>query len=123
MRVAAIDCGTNSLRLLVADVPAAGDLVDVTRDMEIVRLGQGVDVGCVRMTERHLHGDPPSAAEIAAAEGDVGSAVDRALSAVGGRSGGTLVGLAGSVTTVAAIALGLDRYRPERIHGARIGYP
>src|SRR5947207_400643 len=43
MRVAAIDCGTNSLRLLVADVPAAGDLVDVTRDMEIVRLGQDVD--------------------------------------------------------------------------------
>ncbi len=44
MRVAAIDCGTNSLRLLVADVdPAAGRLTDVDRRMEIVRLGQGVD--------------------------------------------------------------------------------
>jgi exopolyphosphatase / guanosine-5'-triphosphate,3'-diphosphate pyrophosphatase len=44
MRVAAIDCGTNSLRLLVADVdPAAGVLTDVDRRMEIVRLGQGVD--------------------------------------------------------------------------------
>ena len=44
MRVAAIDCGTNSLRLLVADVdPAAGTLTDVDRRMEIVRLGQGVD--------------------------------------------------------------------------------
>ena len=43
-RVAAIDCGTNSLRLLVADVdPAAGTLTDVDRRMEIVRLGQGVD--------------------------------------------------------------------------------
>src|SRR5467141_4103490 len=43
-RVAAIDCGTNSLRLLVADVdPAAGRLTDVDRRMEIVRLGQGVD--------------------------------------------------------------------------------
>ena len=43
-RVAAIDCGTNSLRLLVADVdPAAGTLADVDRRMEIVRLGQGVD--------------------------------------------------------------------------------
>src|SRR5256885_13644232 len=44
MRVAAIDCGTNSLRLLVADVdPAAGTLADVDRRMEIVRLGQGGD--------------------------------------------------------------------------------
>ena len=44
VRVAAIDCGTNSLRLLVADVdPAARSLVDVDRRMEIVRLGQGVD--------------------------------------------------------------------------------
>ena len=43
-RVAAIDCGTNSLRLLIADVdPAAGRLTDVDRRMEIVRLGQGVD--------------------------------------------------------------------------------
>src|SRR5690606_12780300 len=43
-RVAAIDCGTNSIRLLVADVdPAAGTLVDLDRRMEVVRLGQGVD--------------------------------------------------------------------------------
>ena len=43
-RVAAYDCGTNSLRLLVADVdPDAGTLVDVVRDMRIVRLGEGVD--------------------------------------------------------------------------------
>ena len=44
VRVAAIDCGTNSIRLLIADVdPAAGILTDVTRRMEVVRLGQGVD--------------------------------------------------------------------------------
>ncbi|MDQ1602282.1 MAG: exopolyphosphatase / guanosine-5-triphosphate,3-diphosphate pyrophosphatase, partial [Actinomycetota bacterium] len=43
-RVAAIDCGTNSIRLLVADVdPARGTLVDIERRMEIVRLGEGVD--------------------------------------------------------------------------------
>ena len=43
-RVAAIDCGTNSIRLLVADVdPRAGTLVDLDRRMEVVRLGQGVD--------------------------------------------------------------------------------
>src|SRR5258708_6924460 len=42
MRVAAVDCGTNSLRLLIADL-SCGQLVDVTRQMRIVRLGQGVD--------------------------------------------------------------------------------
>ncbi len=42
-RVAAIDCGTNSIRLLIADPAADGTLVDVVRDMRIVRLGQGVD--------------------------------------------------------------------------------
>ena len=47
MRVGAIDCGTNSIRLLVADVPEdaaeVGSLVDVVRRTEVVRLGQGVD--------------------------------------------------------------------------------
>src|SRR5262245_62710609 len=43
-RVAAVDCGTNSLRLLIADAdPASGQLTDLERRMEIVRLGQGVD--------------------------------------------------------------------------------
>src|SRR4051794_41588595 len=42
-RVAAIDCGTNSIRLLVADVPAQGAHTDLLRRMEVVRLGQGVD--------------------------------------------------------------------------------
>ncbi len=43
-RVAAIDCGTNSIRLLIAEVdPSTGLLVDVAREMEIVRLGEGVD--------------------------------------------------------------------------------
>ena len=43
-RVAAVDCGTNSLRLLVADVDVnGGEMTDVARRMEIVRLGQGVD--------------------------------------------------------------------------------
>ena len=52
-RVAAIDCGTNSLRLLVADVdPVAGRLTDVDRRMEIVRLGQGVEIGRASCRER-----------------------------------------------------------------------
>jgi exopolyphosphatase/guanosine-5'-triphosphate,3'-diphosphate pyrophosphatase len=80
-----------------------------------------VDIGCVRMTERHLRGDPPTAAEIAAAEADIAAAVDRALAAVDGARARTLVGLAGSVTTVTALALGLGEYDPAAIHRARIG--
>ncbi|MFY1697770.1 exopolyphosphatase [Solwaraspora sp. WMMA2101] len=91
-----------------------------------------VDIGCVRMTERHLRADPPTPAQIDAARRDITDAVDRALTAVGlaGRSVSagptdgtpTLVGLAGSVTTVAGIALGLDAYRPERLHHATVSY-
>ncbi|WP_407552478.1 Ppx/GppA phosphatase family protein [Streptomyces sp. Pv4-95] len=242
-RVAAIDCGTNSIRLLVADVdPATGELKDLDRRMQIVRLGQGVDrtgrlapealertfaacreyaavikglgaeqlrfvatsasrdaenradfvrgvvdilgvepevitgdqeaefsfngatkelagradveppylvvdigggstefvlgsdsvraarsvdVGCVRMTERHLLrdgeiSDPPSPGDIAAMKTDIAAALDRAEETVPLREATTLVGLAGSVTTVAAIALGLDHYDSEAIHHARI---
>ncbi|GAA3336830.1 Ppx/GppA phosphatase family protein [Amorphoplanes nipponensis] len=234
MRVAAIDCGTNSIRLLIADV-ADGRLTDVARRMEIVRLGEGVDrtgrlspeaiertrkallgyaaeiaelgvgrvrmcatsasrdaanaadftamvratlgvdpevitgddearlsfagavtglvadqpylvvdigggstefvvggdhvehavsvdIGCVRMTERHLHSDPPTAEEVAAAEEDIVKAVDAALRTVSGHGAATLVGLAGSVTTVAALALHLPGYDSRRIHHARIPY-
>ena len=233
-RVAAIDCGTNSIRLLVADVDlASGTLVDVDRRMEVVRLGQDVDrtgrlapealartheaagryaalctdlgvetlrfvatsatrdaenrqqfvddvrdtlgvepeviggdeearlsfrgatgvlagrhpgpflvvdlgggstelvlgstspvatysmdVGCVRLTERHLHSDPPTRAEIAAASADVVAALDRAGKVVPFGRTATLVGLAGSVTTVTAHALDLERYDPARIDGA-----
>jgi exopolyphosphatase/guanosine-5'-triphosphate,3'-diphosphate pyrophosphatase len=233
-RVAGIDCGTNSIRLLIADLPDdGGPLRDVDRRMEIVRLGQGVDrtgalapeaiertrvalagyaeaiaaakagrvrmvatsatrdasnaadfqamvratlgapvevvtghieaalsfagavvglpaelpqpylvvdigggstefvlgsstvdssisvdIGCVRMTERHLVGDPPTVQQIAAARADIESTVDRALSHVDGARARTVVGLAGSVTTVTALALGLTAYEPECIHHA-----
>ncbi|MFJ6195223.1 exopolyphosphatase [Micromonospora sp. NPDC092111] len=87
-----------------------------------VRAAISVDIGCVRMTERHLHGDPPTPAEVAAAQADIAAAVDRALAAVPGREAATLIGLAGSVTTVVAIAQGLQAYDPERIHHARVPY-
>jgi exopolyphosphatase/guanosine-5'-triphosphate,3'-diphosphate pyrophosphatase len=234
-RVAAVDCGTNSLRLLVADVdPERAELRDVVRRMEIVRLGQGVDstgrlaadalerttgvlreyaaviagsavdavrmvatsatrdadnaaeftrsvkeilgvppevltgaeeamlsftgataelaaggpllvadigggstefvlgpgtgdvhaisvnIGCVRMTERHLHADPPTGPQIAAATADIAAALDTVAAAVPVREARTLVGLAGSVTTVAGIAMGLPAYDAARIHHARV---
>ena len=79
-----------------------------------------VDIGCVRLTERHLHSDPPSAGEIAAATADVDAALTEVAARLPVASARTLLGLAGSVTTVTAIALGLDSYDPARIHHARI---
>jgi exopolyphosphatase/guanosine-5'-triphosphate,3'-diphosphate pyrophosphatase len=243
-RVAAVDCGTNSIRLLVADVPAAGAHTDLLRRMEVVRLGEGVDasgrlspqaiertrlvlaeyaaaardlgatavrmvatsatrdaanradfeemvvttlgqkpdvvpgreeaelsflgatasldaaatahgsapprppflvvdigggstefvlgdaagvraarsvdIGCVRLTERHLHGDPPTADEVRRAEDDIRSALDDVRAEVPVEQAVSLVGLAGSVTTVAALVLALPAYDADAIHGSRI---
>jgi exopolyphosphatase/guanosine-5'-triphosphate,3'-diphosphate pyrophosphatase len=234
-RVAVVDCGTNSLRLLVADVdPAGGTLTDVDRRTEIVRIGEGVDatgritdaalertlavarfyaalvaengaeqvavvatsalrdatngeaftagmrellgveprivsgdeearltfagavralpdhelpalvvdigggstelvlgeradgpvharsvdVGSVRLTERHLHSDPPTAAEIERARADVVEALDDVADTVELSSARTLVGVAGTVTTLTAHALALPTYDAAAVDGA-----
>ncbi|MFD9816901.1 exopolyphosphatase [Streptomyces sp. NPDC059080] len=90
-----------------------------------VRAARSVDIGCVRMTERHLVrdgeiSDPPSPDRIAAIRADAAAALDEAEAAVPLREAATLVGLAGSVTTVAAIALGLDHYDSTAVHHARV---
>jgi exopolyphosphatase/guanosine-5'-triphosphate,3'-diphosphate pyrophosphatase len=107
------DIGGGSTELVLggpeAGGPEAGELAACS-----------VDIGCVRLTERHLHSDPPTGAEIAAATADIDAAVDRAATAVQAGRARTLVGLAGSVTTVAGIALGLPAYDPIRIHHSRI---
>jgi len=241
VRVAAIDCGTNSIRLLVADVDLERQtLTDLTRTMTVVRLGQGVDrtgrfdpealartlavtrehaatvaaleasrvrfvatsatrdasnrdefvagvrealgvdpevisgeeeaalsfrgatgalgarfpgpylvvdlgggsteavlggagggttpeaaysmdVGCVRLTERHLRSDPPAAEEVAAATADVRAALDHAARTVPFGETATLVGVAGSITTITAHALGLPAYDRDAIDGAVLG--
>ncbi|TQS06175.1 Ppx/GppA family phosphatase [Microbispora bryophytorum] len=79
-----------------------------------------VDIGCVRLTERHLRDDPPSATTVEAAVADIEAAMDRVEESVPVRTARTLVGLAGSVTTVAGIALDLPAYDPARIHHSRI---
>ena len=79
-----------------------------------------VDIGCVRMTERHLHSDPPSPAEVAAATSDIDAALEVVARKVPHAAKATLVGLAGSVTTVAGIALGLPAYDASVTHHARI---
>jgi len=104
---------------LVTDI-GGGSTEFVLGGPEGVSGGRSVDIGCVRMTERHLHGDPPPQAEIAAATRDIDSALDLVAAAIPAETARTLVGLAGSVTTVAGIALGLRAYDASRIHHSRI---
>lgn len=235
MNVAGIDCGTNSLRLLIASIEPGRPLKDIERTMEVVRLGQGVDttgrfaddaldrtfaaaeryaalcrqhgvdtikfvatsatrdaenrdtfitgiekrlgvtpevisgereaelsfngavsvidtddpvavvdlgggsteiivgskadgvisshsmkVGCVRMHERHLRADPPTPEQLASAHRDVQDALDGAMARVDLSGATRLVGLAGTVTTVTARALGLTEYDPQRIDGTSL---
>ena len=239
-RVAAIDCGTNSIRLLIAD-KSEGRLQDVHREMRIVRLGQGVDatgqfapdaiartkaalvdyaallrdfevaevrmvatsaardvanrdeffamtadvlgavvpgavaevitgteeaalsfhgavdeldpaaapfvvvdlgggstevvlgsrdvdasysadIGCVRLTERCLHSDPPTAVEIAAAREAVREGLGEALRVVPVERARTWVGVAGTMTTLAALAQKMTTYDSEAIHLSRVGF-
>ncbi|MDA3022933.1 MAG: Ppx/GppA phosphatase family protein [Actinomycetota bacterium] len=236
MRYAAIDCGTNSIRLLIADVDRAGVLHERVRLMRIVRLGEGVDrtgefsaealgrtfavcdeyaaliatsnvdqvrfvatsatrdarnreafvagvrarleidpdvisgdeeaalsfagavrglpaglvqlpalvidigggstefvlgaakpthsisvdIGCVRFAERHLQGDPATPEQIAAVEVDLAQALDLVRAAVPIKHAASVVGLAGSVTTVAAMAFDLLEYDPVLLHGSTI---
>ncbi len=79
-----------------------------------------VDVGCVRMTERHMAGDPPTPEQVAAARIDIDAAIAQAGAVVPFAEAATLVGLAGSVTTVAALALELPAYDAQMIHHSRI---
>jgi len=233
MRVAAIDCGTNSIRLLIADIDG-NNFREVVRDMEIVRLGQGVDetgqfhpdaiartlaavdkfaaeiakrgvekirfcatsatrdatnrhlfvdgvrerlgiqlevisgdeeaalsfagavkdlnpangpflvvdigggstefvfgtatveaarsvnIGCVRMTERHFASDPAKSEQIEAARTDIQAAIAQAAAVVPITKAKTLVAVAGTATTVAAAALDLPEYDRYAIHLSRI---
>jgi len=104
---------------LVVDI-GGGSTEFVLGDADGVRAARSVDIGCVRLTERHLHSDPPPPDEVQAAEADVRAALELVAAEVPVREAATLVGLAGSVTTVAALALGLPAYDPDAIHGSRI---
>lgn len=243
MRVAGIDCGTNSIRLLIADVGDDGKLTDVARLMKVVRLGQGVDatgrlapeaiertrvalveyadliretgatavrmvatsatrdasnredffsmtrevlgavipgaeaevitgdeearlsfagavgeldaargpfvvvdlgggstevvlgdgdgvraaystdIGCVRLTERCLPDDPPTTEQVAAAREVAGEKIREALERVPVEQARTWVGVAGTMTTLAALALELDEYDSEKIHLSSVPFP
>ncbi len=113
------DIGGGSTEFVLGPAASVGAAAVTGRAESAVR-AISVNIGCVRMTERHLHGDPPTARQVAAAAADIDAALDTVAAALPVRQAGTLVGLAGSVTTVAAIAMGLPAYDAARLHHARV---
>ena len=104
------------LPVLVVDI--GGGSTEFVLGDELPSHSISVDVGCVRMTERHLRSDPPTGEEIARVEADLAAALAVVATAVPAGDARTLVGVAGSVTTVAAMALGLPAYDPSALHGS-----
>ena len=110
------------------DAPAPHLVVDIGGGSTEFTVGTGtpegtlsVDVGCVRLTEAWLHSDPPAPEELSQALSVVQAYlddVDRDLPAAGQAQ--TLIGTAGTVTTVAAVEIGLPTYDPEVLHHFRL---
>ncbi len=106
--VVVLDIGGGSTEIAIAP---RGDVLSLS-----------MDIGCVRLTERYLKGDPPGEDEVAAAIGTIAAELDRAerelpeLAALD--SVARLVGLAGTVSTLASLELGLTDYDRDRIHHA-----
>lgn len=113
-----LQAGAISGPYLVVDI--GGGSTEFVRGTNEVEQALSVDVGCVRMTERHLRSDPPTSAQIASATADIEAAIDRAAGVVDFQGISALVGLAGSVTTITAHALQLTTYDPKRIHLAQM---
>jgi exopolyphosphatase/guanosine-5'-triphosphate,3'-diphosphate pyrophosphatase len=97
-----LDIGGGSTELVLGERPGG--------DLEAVSL----DIGAVRLTERHLHGDPPTAAELEAAVADA----DRALDSVPYElaPAGSIIGVAGTITTMGAMVLDLAGFDRDRVH-------
>jgi exopolyphosphatase/guanosine-5'-triphosphate,3'-diphosphate pyrophosphatase len=83
-----------------------------------VRQRTSLDVGSVRLFERHVRSDPPSATEMSVVRAFV---QDQLFGVDPPPSGRPLVGMAGTVTTLAAVARDIDPYDPTRVHGMRLG--
>jgi exopolyphosphatase/guanosine-5'-triphosphate,3'-diphosphate pyrophosphatase len=103
---------------LVADI--GGGSTEFVFGTDSVESAISVNIGCVRMSERHFHSDPPTADEVAIARSDIQNAIDIAAASVDIKSARTLVCVAGTATTVAAAALNLPEYDRHAIHLSRI---
>ncbi len=101
---------------LVVDL--GGGSTELVLGRDTVDAALSMNVGSVRMTERHLHDDPPTPTQIAAAAADVDTHLDQAADAVPVDRTTTLVGVAGTITALTAIMLDLPEYDSSRVHGA-----
>ncbi|MFY9207507.1 MAG: Ppx/GppA phosphatase family protein [Candidatus Nanopelagicales bacterium] len=103
--------------VVVADI-GGGSTEFVTKLGNGELLARSLNIGCVRMTERHLHTDPPTQHEITSTVSDIDSALSAIAESFPIDSYSTFIGLAGSVTTVAAMAMNLTEYDANLIHGS-----
>ena len=101
-----VDLGGGSTEIVVGD--------------EAVAASHSADIGCVRLTERCLHSDPPTPAEVAAARQVVRERLEVALGVVPVEGARTWVGLAGTMTTLSALAHNLPAYDSAAIHLSRV---
>ena len=102
-------------RVVVFDIGGGStEVVDGDRSTRAIGYAHSYDVGSVRLTERHVHGDPPSDAERAEVSRD---AHDAFASVPDSARGVPVVGIAGTITTLAAVSLGLKDYDAARVHG------
>jgi exopolyphosphatase / guanosine-5'-triphosphate,3'-diphosphate pyrophosphatase len=111
--------GASAENVLVVDL-GGGSTEFVVGDASGVKAARSVDMGCVRFTERYLRSDPPAADQIAAARAEVNAIIDSVLADVPLRDVAKVVGVAGTITTVTAHALGLTEYQPDVIHGTEL---
>jgi exopolyphosphatase/guanosine-5'-triphosphate,3'-diphosphate pyrophosphatase len=103
---------------LVVDI-GGGSTEFVYGDQE-VEFAKSVNIGCVRMSERHQLGEFPGKEQVTAAVRDIDAAISQAAAEVPLTSGATLIAVAGTATTVAAAAMGLSMYDRDAIHLSRI---
>ena len=103
---------------LVIDI--GGGSTEFVFGIEQVEAARSVNIGCVRMSERHFKNDPPNQSEIEGARVDIRNAIALAGEVVPIKNAKTLVAVAGTATTVAAAALNLSEYDSELIHLAKI---
>lgn len=118
-----------SFRGATADLPSeAGPflIMDIGGGSTELVVGQqqpeqvtSLQLGCVRMTERHLKSDPPSRVELDACRADIERVL--ATARIDARAVKTIVGLAGTVTAISAMQLGLERYDATRTHHSKLG--
>jgi exopolyphosphatase/guanosine-5'-triphosphate,3'-diphosphate pyrophosphatase len=104
-------------RVLVFDIGGGSTelIVGTTAPLSVDR-AVSLDIGSVRLTERHVRSDPPTDAELAAVDADI----DGAIASFGAEAVDAVVGVAGTVTSIAAIARRVDPYDASVIHGMRL---